>query len=71
VKPGARRAPLELLRAARALGLPIVGIGGIDADNAADVIEAGADAVAVISAVFDDDDVESAAERIVMAIEDA
>jgi thiamine-phosphate pyrophosphorylase len=71
VKPGARRAPLDLLRAARALGLPIVGIGGIDADNAADVIEAGADAVAVISAVFDDDDVESAAERIVLAIEDA
>jgi thiamine-phosphate diphosphorylase len=32
--------------------VPLVGIGGITADNAAEVIEAGADAVAVISAVF-------------------
>lgn len=64
VKPGARKAPLDLLRAALALGVPIVGIGGIDAENAAQVIEAGADAVAVISAVFGDDDVEGAARAI-------
>ena len=31
--------------------VPFVGIGGITADNVAEVIEAGADAVAVISAV--------------------
>jgi thiamine-phosphate pyrophosphorylase len=67
VKPNARRASLELLGAARALGLPIVGIGGIDADNAADVVEAGADAVAVIRAVFADGDVEDAAARIARA----
>lgn len=32
-------------------GMPIVGIGGIDAENAADVLAAGADGVAVISAI--------------------
>lgn len=71
VKPGARRASLELLGAARSLGVPIVAIGGIDAENAAEVVEAGADAVAVISAVFDSDDVESAAERIAAVVDSA
>lgn len=69
VKPGARRASLDLLSAARSLGLPIVGIGGIDADNAAQVIEAGADAVAVIQALFATDDVEGVAEAIAQACE--
>ncbi|HVE48746.1 MAG TPA: thiamine phosphate synthase [Casimicrobiaceae bacterium] len=69
VKPNARRASLELLSAARSLGVPIVGIGGIDENNAAEVIDAGADAVAVINAVFGVDDVESAAERIARACE--
>lgn len=71
VKPAARRAPLDLVRAALALGVPIVGIGGIDAENAGQVIEAGADAVAVISAVFGDDDIESAARAIAQACEAA
>jgi thiamine-phosphate pyrophosphorylase len=52
VKPGAVRAPLSLLPAARALGLPVVAIGGITPDNAGELIAAGADAVAVISALF-------------------
>ena len=43
---------LEGLRRVReAVELPIVAIGGIDADNAGRVLEAGADGVAVISAV--------------------
>jgi len=67
VKPGARRASLDLLRSARDLGVPVVGIGGIDASNAASVIDAGAAAVAVISAVFDADDVTAAASRIAHA----
>jgi thiamine-phosphate pyrophosphorylase len=71
VKPGARRASLELLGRARSLGVPIVGIGGIDGDNAADVIEAGADAVAVINAVFGADDVEAAAASIAAAFDNA
>jgi thiamine-phosphate pyrophosphorylase len=44
---------LEGLRRARALtGKPIVAIGGITRENARSVIEAGADSVAVISALF-------------------
>ncbi|HEY7759726.1 MAG TPA: thiamine phosphate synthase [Burkholderiales bacterium] len=53
VKPDAVRPSLELLRQARRRWrLPLVAIGGIDRDNAARVIEAGADAVAVITALF-------------------
>jgi thiamine-phosphate pyrophosphorylase len=53
VKPHAARAPLVLLRAARSvLGLPIVAIGGITPDNARALVEAGADALAVISSLF-------------------
>ncbi|MGD0321735.1 MAG: thiamine phosphate synthase [Acidimicrobiales bacterium] len=51
-KPEATPVGLAGLRTvARATPLPVVGIGGIRADNAAQVIEAGARAVAVISAV--------------------
>jgi thiamine-phosphate pyrophosphorylase len=52
-KPGARRAPIALLRETRTLGLPQVAIGGITPDNAHIVIAAGADLIAVISGVFD------------------
>ena len=46
---------LDTLRKVRlAVKLPIVAIGGIDADNGADTIDAGADALAVISAIADD-----------------
>ena len=48
-KPGAAGASLDTLRDARQWGLPVVAIGGISADNAAPVIAAGADCVAVIS----------------------
>ena len=63
-KPGAVTAARNLLRAAKEFSLPIVAIGGITPDNAAGLIEAGADAVAVLSAVFDAPDVERAARRI-------
>ena len=52
-KPGAVRAPLALFREAKALGVPLVAIGGITAQNAPAVLDAGADALAVISALFD------------------
>jgi thiamine-phosphate pyrophosphorylase len=52
VKPHARRASLSLLERAADLCVPVVAIGGITADNAGALIAAGADAVAVISAVF-------------------
>lgn len=52
-KPGARRADPGLLREAAKFGLPQVAIGGITPDNADSLIQAGADLVAVIGAVFD------------------
>jgi thiamine-phosphate pyrophosphorylase len=46
---------LEGVRRARALTrLPLVAIGGITLENASSVIEAGADSVAVISALFEE-----------------
>ena len=56
-KPDAVRAPLTLFGQARALGVPLVAIGGITLENAADVIRAGADCIAVISALFDAPDI--------------
>jgi thiamine-phosphate pyrophosphorylase len=51
-KPQAVRAPMALFGVARTLGMPAVAIGGIDRTNAHLPIEAGADAVAVISDLF-------------------
>jgi len=52
VKPGARRADVSLIAAAKSLRVPIVAIGGITAANAPALVAAGVDAVAVISDVF-------------------
>lgn len=51
-KPAAVRAPLQLFGQAKQLGLPSVAIGGITPENAAFAIQAGAEAVAVINALF-------------------
>ena len=65
VKPGAVRAPLERLAEARAAsGLPVAAIGGITADNAPLAVAAGADMIAVISALFDAPDVALAARSL-------
>lgn len=57
-KPGTRRAALDLFKQARAqIGLPLVAIGGLTPENAGPVIAAGADAIAVISALFDASDI--------------
>jgi len=62
VKPQAARAPIDLLRAARArVDVPIVAIGGITLDTAPALIDAGADAVAVVSALFEAADPSAAA----------
>ena len=73
VGKGARPAiGLDGIRRARDLtGLPLVAIGGINEGNVAGVIKAGADCVAVISAVTMADDPEAATRRLVDAIEDA
>ena len=65
VKPDAAVATLDLLRDARAeLSVPIVAIGGISAENGALLVQAGADALAVISAVFDAADIQLAAQNL-------
>ena len=73
VGKGARAAiGLDGIRRARELTtLPLVAIGGIKDSNVADVVNAGADCVAVISAVTMADDPEAAARRLVDAIETA
>lgn len=65
-KPDAAVAPLTLLHEAKqSLSIPIVAIGGISADNVASLIEAGADSVAVITAIFDiDKDIKSVSSHI-------
>ncbi|MBI3528596.1 MAG: thiamine phosphate synthase [Betaproteobacteria bacterium] len=63
-KPEALRAGTELLQiAASEIALPVVAIGGITENNAAGLIAAGADAVAVVGALFDAIDVEAQARR--------
>jgi thiamine-phosphate pyrophosphorylase len=49
--------------------LPIVGVGGIDASNLAPVLVAGADGVALISAIIGAEDVRAAARAIRTAID--
>lgn len=65
IKPDAVRAPLALLRKAKMeVGLPVVAIGGITVENAGQVVAAGADAIAVISALFHAADVCRAAREL-------
>lgn len=61
-KPAAPRASLDLLRAAApAIHVPLVAIGGITLDKAPELLDAGADCLAVLSALFDAADVRAAA----------
>jgi thiamine-phosphate pyrophosphorylase len=54
----------RIARIRRRCGLPIVAIGGINAENARTVREAGADAAAVISAIGTADDIAHAVRRL-------
>ena len=57
-KPDASPAPISLLNEARStLPVPVVAIGGINMDNADQVINAGADMIAVIHNLFASDDI--------------
>ncbi|MBQ0755531.1 MAG: thiamine phosphate synthase [Amphritea sp.] len=57
-KPEATPAPTSLLSEARStLPIPVVAIGGINMDNADQVITAGADMIAVIHSLFASDDI--------------
>lgn len=64
VKPDAVAASLDLLRQARReIAVPLVAIGGITAHNGAQLLAAGADALAVISSVFSAADIQGAARQ--------
>ena len=61
-KPQALRADAALIRSAKTkFTVPVVAIGGITIDNAHQLISANVDAVAVISGLFDTDDIEQRA----------
>ena len=55
----------------KAVRLPLVGIGGLNWENSADVIRSGADGVAVVSAIVAADDPEAAARTLRQIIEEA
>jgi thiamine-phosphate pyrophosphorylase len=61
-KPAAGRADIALLHeATQHIHIPIVAIGGITRDNAPALLDAGADSLAVLSALFDAADIRAAA----------
>jgi thiamine-phosphate pyrophosphorylase len=64
VKPEAVKAEVEMLRDVRSeIHIPIVAIGGITQQNGVELVQAGADALAVISALWDTSDIEQAAKE--------
>lgn len=74
IKPDAAQATLDHIRAGRQLTVQsgdaaqtsraaVVAIGGITADNAAPIIEAGADSLALISGLFETADIQATAAR--------
>lgn len=64
-KPNAPSAELDTLRQAKQhLQIPIVAIGGVKSDNAHQLIQAGADSVAVIQGVFAQANIRQAATDI-------
>ncbi|OHC91502.1 MAG: thiamine-phosphate diphosphorylase [Sideroxydans sp. RIFOXYD2_FULL_59_7] len=64
VKPGAVAAEVSMLQSVRReLKVPIVAIGGITLENGKQLVAAGADALAVISALWQASDIEQAAKE--------
>jgi thiamine-phosphate pyrophosphorylase len=62
-KPHAPVTTHDVLTQASQLGLPVVAIGGLTPDNTGPVIDAGADYVAVVSAIFAAPDIQAATRR--------
>jgi thiamine-phosphate pyrophosphorylase len=60
-----------LLLVRRAVSIPVIGIGGINRFNAAEVIGSGADGVAVISAVVSQADISTAAKELRAVVREA
>jgi len=61
--------PERVREVKQAVGVPVVAIGGINASNIDEVLAAGADAVAVISAVCSAEDPRAAARELAAAFE--
>ncbi len=58
-KPAARRASMSVLHSAKAeLDVPVVAIGGINMNNAATLISAGANSLAIVSGLFHANEIE-------------
>lgn len=68
-KPGEQYADLSLLGRGRDLGLPLVAIGGITTENGPQLVQAGADCLAVIGDLFGHDDIEQQARRFSQIIQ--
>jgi thiamine-phosphate pyrophosphorylase len=66
---GAAIGPEGILKLRAVISTPLVAIGGVNADNAAAAIAAGADGVAVVSAICGAADPEAAARDIRQAVE--
>ena len=67
--PGGPTIGLDGVRAVcAAVRVPVIGIGGITAQNAGEVMSAGAAGVGVISAIFDAPDPQAAASELRAAI---
>jgi thiamine-phosphate pyrophosphorylase len=64
-KRGTEKVGLEELRGIKsAIHIPVVAIGGINAENATPVMETGVDGVAVVSAIMAQTDIRDAAQRL-------
>ncbi|QMU55974.1 MAG: thiamine phosphate synthase [Candidatus Mycalebacterium zealandia] len=66
-KPDRVPTPFEVLKEAKAkLKIPVFAIGGITPENVADVLKTGVDGIAVITAIFGEEDTEKAARRLTL-----
>ena len=65
-KPGVAKLGLENLRAIRRVATkPMVGIGGVKAENYAEVLATGADGAAIISGILGADDIKTEVSKFV------
>lgn len=65
IKPDASNAPLSLIQQAKAkLQIPVCCIGGITANNASQLIDAGSDMIAVISDLYASQDIKLASQTL-------
>ncbi len=69
-KPSVDVVGLERLREIRsASSLPIVAIGGVNEGNARDVMENGADSIAIISAILNSEDMKTATKQLIKVMQ--